>query len=592
MKQQLQQAIDSTLQSLQQQAKIPTDLAFDIQIERTRDEKNGDFACNIALMLAKASKAKPRDIAEMIVANLPASDLITKVEIAGPGFINFFLADSAFQHTVNEILAARSNYGTSRAHVGTRVLLEFVSSNPTGPLHVGHGRSAAFGASLANILEAVGFDVYREYYVNDAGRQMNILAVSVWLRYLELTEENIVFPSNGYKGSYVTGIASQLKAAVGNSLLRPLNDVYANVSADATPGADAEVNKQAKEAHIDSLIDNAKQLLGDAYMTIFSLALHNLLDDIREDLAEYHVTYDQWFSEQQLVNKGAIEHAIEVLNSKGYLYEKEGALWFKSSEFNDDKDRVIRRANGQHTYFASDIAYHLNKLERGFDRLIDILGADHHGYLPRMRAAIEAFSGKTDVLVVPLIQFVSLYRDKEKIPMSTRGGEFVTLRALRNEVGDDAARFFYLLRKANQHMDFDLELAKTKSNENPVYYIQYAHARICSVLRQLKEKNIVWQAGDGIEHLSLLREPIERNILKLLTRYPEIIATAARDYEPHVVVQYVRDLATHFHSYYNNHHFIIDDEALRQTRLNLIVAIKQVLANALALLGVSAPEEM
>lgn len=592
MKELLHQQIETAIWHLQKQQKLPADLSIEIQIERARDEKKGDFACNTALMLAKAAKHKPRDIAELIVAELPKSDLIAKVEIAGPGFINFFLSDSALQHVVNEILAARSAFGCSKNHSDKRIHIEYVSSNPTGPLHVGHGRSAAFGASLANILEAVGFEVHREYYVNDAGRQMNILATSVWLRYLELNGEKLNFPSNGYKGEYIKDIATQLKDEFHDDFIKPVNEVYVKVPEDAKADADEANNKHAKEAHIDALIYNTQRLLSENYHTIFSFALTNILDDIREDLAEYRVTYDEWFSEQRLVDAGAIEHAIQVLQEKNYLYEQESALWFKSSLFQDDKDRVIQRANGQYTYFASDIAYHLNKLERGYDHLINILGADHHGYVPRLRAAIEAFSGKNNVLTAPLIQFVSLYRDKEKIAMSTRSGKFVTLRALRNEVGDDAARFFYLLRKANQHMDFDLELAKSKSNDNPVYYIQYAHARICSVLRQLQEKSINWQVGEGIEYLSLLNTANERSILKLLRRYPEVIEVAARDYEPHVLVQYLRELATAFHSYYNNQQFIVNDTALRQARLNLIVAIKQVLINALALLGVSAPEEM
>jgi len=592
MKQQLQQLIHLALQTLQQQNHWSLDTPFDIQIERTRDEKNGDFACNIALLLAKIVKAKPRDIATMLVAKLPASDLIAKVEIAGPGFINFFLADTAFQHIVNEILAARSSFGTSKKHLGTRVHIEYVSSNPTGPLHVGHGRGAAFGASLANILEAVGFTVHREYYVNNAGRQMDILATSVWLRYLELLGASLPFPSNGYRGDYVKTIALQLKGQVAETLQRPINDVYANVPTDATRAGDAEENKKAKESHIDALIRNARALLGDAYEKVFSLALHGILNDIREDLTEYRVTYDEWFSEQQLVDDGAIDRAIQTLKEHGYLYEKDGALWFSSSQFGDDKDRVVQRANGLRTYFANDIAYHLSKLERGYDHIIDVLGADHHGYVPRMQAAIQVLSKKNAALVVPLIQFVSLYRGKEKLAMSTRGGNFITLRALRDEVGNDAARFFYVLRKANQHMDFDLELAKSQSNDNPVYYIQYAHARVCSVLRQLQEKGIHWDIGEGIEYLNLLCEPIERSLLKTLTRYPESIALAARDHEPHIIVQYVRELATSFHSYYNSHQFIIDDACLRQARLNLIAAVRQVIANSLALLGVTSPEKM
>ena len=592
MKQQLQQAIHTALQALQQQNNWLFECTSDIQVERTRDGKNGDFACNIALILAKTVNKKPRELAELLVAQLPASDLIAKIEIAGPGFINFFLVDTAFQHVINEILAARSSFGTSKTHAGTRIHMEYVSSNPTGPLHVGHGRSAAFGASLANILEAVGFTVHREYYVNDAGRQMNILATSVWLRYLELAGKKITFPVNGYRGDYVKDIAIDLTAQVGEALQYSLAEVYANVPADANGNSKLEIDKQAKEAHINGLIRNAQQLLGEGYQTIFSLALKMILDDIHDDLAEYQVTYDEWFSEQRLVNNGAIDRAIQILQEKDYLYEQEGALWFASSQFGDDKDRVVQRANGQRTYFANDIAYHLSKIERGYDHIVDVFGADHHGYVPRMQAAMQAFSGKRAMLVAPLLQFVSLYRGKEKLAMSTRGGNFVTLRALRDEVGNDAARFFYVLRKANQHMDFDLELAKAQSNENPVYYIQYAHARICSVFRQLAEKEVSWSSAEGIEYLNLLIEPNERALFGVLARYPEVITLAARDYEPYLAVQYLRELAASFHAYYNSHQFIVDDKQLCQARLSLIAAVRQVIENGLALLGVSSPEKM
>lgn len=592
MKQQLQQLIAVALQQLQQQEKLSTNLPVAMKIESTRDEKHGDFACNVALLLASVVKKNPREIAELIVVNLPPSTIIANVNIAGPGFINFFLTDTALQQVICEILAAGSRYGSSNAHVGVKVHIEYVSSNPTGPLHVGHGRSAAFGASLANILQAVGYTVHREYYVNDAGRQMNILATSVWLRYLALYAEDVVFPVNGYQGDYVKNIAKQLQEQNGDLLVRPQRQVYADVPRDAQANADPESNKQAKEAYIDAVIHNAQQLLGDDYTRVFSLVLHSILDDIREDLTEYRVTYDAWFSEQQLVDTGMREQALQKLADHGFTDEKDGALWFKSSHFGDDKDRVLRRANGMYTYFANDIAYHLSKLERGYDRIIDVLGADHHGYLPRMRAAIEALCGKKDVLIAPMIQFVSLYRGREKLSMSTRSGKFVTLRALRNEVGDDVARFFYIMRKGNQHMDFDLALAKSQSNENPVYYIQYAHARIGSVLRQLKEKKIIWHAGDSVEHLELLDATAERQLLKILMRYPEVIEMAARDYEPHFLTQYLRELATNFHSYYNSYQFIVANENLRNARLNLIVAVKQVIANGLVLLGVSAPERM
>ena len=591
MKQQLQQLVAVALQQLEQQ-ELLVNLPVVIKIERTRDEKHGDFACNIPLLLASTMGKNPREVAKLIVAHLPTSTLIAKVNIAGPGFINFFLTDAALQQVIPDILTAGVCYGTSDIHRGIKVHIEFVSANPTGPLHVGHGRSAAFGASLANILQAVGYTVHREYYVNDAGRQMNILATSVWLRYLQRYTEDIVFPVNGYHGDYVKSIAKQLQQQVSDALVRSAQQVYANVPPDAQKSADPEIYKQAKEVHIDALIDNAQELLGDAYARVFSLALHSILDDIRQDLAAYRVFYDAWFSEQQLVDSGTREQALQKLVAGDFVYQRDGALWFKSSYFGDDKDRVLRRANGIYTYFANDMAYHLSKLERGYEKIIDVLGADHHGYLPRMRAAIEAFYGKKDVLIVPLIQFVNLYRGKEKLSMSTRSGDFVTLQALRNEVGDDAARFFYVMRKANQHMDFDLVLAKAQSNDNPVYYIQYAHARICSVLRQLAEKKIIWQAGNDIEHLNLLTAIAERQLLNTLTRYPEVIEAAARDYEPYGLAQYLRELATYFHAYYNGYQFIVTDENLRNARLNLIVSIKQVIANGLTLLGVSAPEKM
>lgn len=581
----LREQINSAITQLQQQGKLPADLPLDIQIEYARDNKHGDFACNIALILAKVAKSNPRALATAIVAALPGSALIANVELAGPGFINFFMTDVAWQQVVKEILAARSSFGTSKTHAGQRIHMEYVSSNPTGPLHVGHGRSAAYGASLANLLEAVGYDVHREYYVNDAGRQMQILATSIWLRYLQAHQVDIRFPQNGYVGDYVNHMAEQLSEQVGKSLLHPITEVLQDVPADESEGGN-------KDQHIDALISNAKRLLGDAFQTIFKLGLETMLRDIETDLEEFHVHYDEWFSEQSLFDNGAMTHALNVLREKGYLYEKEEALWFKSSELGDDKDRVLRRSNGQYTYFTPDIAYHLTKLERGNTKIIDVLGADHHGYVQRMRAAIKALTDKDDVLIVPLLQFVSLYRGTTKIPMSTRGGQFVTLRELREEVGNDAARFFYVMRKADQTMDFDLELAKSKSNENPVYYIQYAHARVCSVLRQLSEKGIAWTVGEGIEKLSQLTDEIERGLFKKLLRYPEIIENAANNHEPSLLANYLRELAAEFHRYYNHSQFIIDDVNLRNARLNLISAIKQVIENGLALLGVSAPEKM
>lgn len=581
-----------TLQHIVQQAisqvlDLPAEQIPSIHIERCKDAKNGDFACNSALILSKQAGMKPRDLAQSIVDNIPPHEHIERIEIAGPGFINFYLSHNAIAHVVNEVLAARTSYGHSHQGNGQTIHIEYVSSNPTGPLHVGHGRSAAFGASLANILEAVGYKVQREYYVNDAGRQMDILATSIWLRYLELCGADITFPVNGYKGDYIKNIAQQLRDEHKQKLVHPIEDVYANVPADVDLNGNGD-----KEKHIDALIKNSKARLGDAYQTVFDLGLKLILADIREDLAEFRVSYDQWYSERSLVESGAIDHALALLAEKEYTYQHEGALWFKATEFGDEKDRVLERSDGSRTYFANDIAYHLTKLERNNEKVIDVLGADHHGYVARMKAAMQALAGRGDALVVPLLQFVSLYRGKQKVAMSTRGGEFITLRQLRNEVGDDAARFFYVQRKGDQAIDFDLELAKAKSNENPVYYIQYAHARVCSVLRQLKEKAITWQLGEGIEHIHQLTEASELALFKALARYPDVVLSAAQQYEPHQLAHYLRYLATEFHAYYNSQQFIVDDAELRAARLNLICAVKQVLENGLALLGVNAPEEM
>jgi arginyl-tRNA synthetase len=415
---------------------------------------------------------------------------------------------------------------------------------------------------------------------------MDILATSIWLRYLQENQIHLPFPSNGYQGAYVTQLANTLQQQIGNRAVRDVTQIYTEVPLDSQTDGSGD-----KEAHIDGLIANAKKLLGDDYTSIFNLGLHTILADMRNDLAEFGVVYDEWFSEQSLVKSGASERAFALLAQKGLLFEKENALWFASTQFGDDKDRVIKRANGDNTYFGNDIAYHYSKLERGYQRIIDVLGADHHGYTPRIRAVLAALTDNFE-LHVPLLQFVNLYRGTEKVSMSTRSGEFVTLRELRQEVGNDAARFFYIMRKAEQPIDFDLELAKSKSNENPVYYLQYAHARVCSVLRQLAEKNIAWTTGQGIDSIELLVLPEEIALMKMLMRYPETLIQAAENYEPHLLVQYLRELANDFHSYYNNHTFIVAQTSLREARLNLIVAIKQVLKNALQILGLQAPEVM
>jgi arginyl-tRNA synthetase len=522
----------------------------------------------------------------MIVQMLPPSIQVAKVEIAGPGFINFFLSTDAHHQVIFDILSAGEQYGRSSVGNGKRVLVEFVSSNPTGPLHVGHGRHAAFGAVLSDLLELTGYEVHREYYVNDAGRQMDILAVSVWLRYLALCGETIVFPANAYKGEYVIDIARDLQGKCGQTRVQPAEKLFYQLPLDEPAGGD-------KEIYIDAVIARAKELLNETqYKEIFDFSLVMILKDIREDLEEFGIHYQEWFSEYDFIDTDAVDKNIQELQKKGLVYEHEGALWFRSTDFGDEKDRVLQRANGQRTYFANDFAYHINKFERGFDLAIDIFGSDHHGYVPRMKAGLQAQGIPSDKLIYLTLQFVSLYRNGTQVSMSTRAGSFVTLRELRQEVGNDAARFFYVMRKREQHIDFDLDLAKSKSNENPVYYIQYAHARICSVLKQAEEKSQQFQQQDGLQYVGRLVEETEIQLLRKLGYYADIIANAAKQHEPYILTNYLRELAADFHAYYNLHQFLVEDVGLCQARLALILAAKQVLANGLKLLGVGAPQSM
>ena len=600
MKHHLSQLLSEAVQTLKARGDLPEDLSIEIGLERTRDRKHGDFASNLAMVLCKLARSKvnrlearegplggkPRDLAEKLVAALPDSDLVTKVDIAGPGFINFFLSPAAYHTTITQVLEQGDRYGRSNIGQGKSIQVEFVSANPTGPLHVGHGRGAAYGATVADLLAATGYQVHREYYVNDAGRQMDILATSVYLRYLDLCGEEAVFPANGYKGDYVWDVAASLHRKHGDALRHTAAEVFADIPADEPDGGN-------KELHIDALIQRCKDLLGaEHYRESFDLGLNSILENIRRDLEEFGVHYDDWFSERSLTETGLVESAVQRLTEAGHIYEKKGALWFRSTDFGDEKDRVVVRDNGQSTYFASDIAYHMNKLERGYDRVIDVWGADHHGYVPRVKAALTAIGDDADKLDVLLVQFAVLYRGGKKVQMSTRSGEFVTLRELRNEVGNDAARFFYVMRKCEQHMDFDLDLAKSQSSDNPVYYIQYAHARIASVLRQMPDKGMQWDREMGAQNLHQLDEAHEDALMVNLSRYPEIVEAAAINHEPHAVAHYLRDLANDFHTYYNAHQFLIEDPALRNARLNLIQATGQVIANGLKLLGVTAPDSM
>lgn len=558
--------------------------ALPLQLDRTRDRAHGDFATNWALIAAPRCGRKPRELADALARALPAHPQVADVAVAGPGFVNIRLRPLAYQDELREILVRGERYGESDLGRGERVLLEFVSANPTGPLHVGHGRGAAYGASLANVLRTAGYQVEREYYINDAGRQMDILAASVWLRYLELCGETLPFPANGYKGDYLLPIAQGLRDREGSALRRPSAEVLAGLPPDEPEGGD-------RERYIDALVGRARVLLGEAaYRRLFDAGLNAILADIRDDLAEFGVSYDRWYSERSLSDSGALEAGLEALRNSHHTELREGALWFRATDFGDEKDRVVVRENGVPTYFAADIAYHRDKYRRGFDQLIDLWGADHHGYVPRVKAALTALGEDADRLTVLLIQFAILYRGKEKISMSTRAGEFVTLRELRHEVGNDAARFFYVLRSHEQHLDFDLELAKSQSSDNPVYYVQYAHARVCSVFAQLTERGEVFDpAGADLEQLD---GPHEERLLVTLARYPETIEAAARQYAPHHVAHYLKELAQDFHAYYNAQTFLVPEAPVRNARLSLVAAVRQVLRNGLALLGVSAPERM
>ncbi len=586
MKSALHELIKQTVFSLQEQDKLPALQSIQFQIERARNKQHGDYACNIALLLAKQIGKPPREIAEVIAKHIQKPEGIADISIAGPGFINFTLAQDAYRLILEEIFTKADKYGYLTVGANQPVHVEFVSANPTGPLHVGHGRSAAFGGALADLLNVAGYQVHREYYVNDAGRQMHILATSIWLRYLELCDLPITFPSNAYKGDYVFNLAKDLVADHQQKFVVQADDLFTNIPADEPDGGD-------KEQHIDALIDRAKQLLGtENYDIIFTYGKDIILDGIKYDLHSFGVDYQEWFSEDKLLKHGFIEQGVQQLKKTGHCYERTGALWFRSTDFGDDKDRVLIRENGQHTYFAADVAYHWNKFKRGFRQIINVLGADHHGYVPRLRAVIKALGIDPDSFDVPIVQFATLYRGKEKVQMSTRSGSFVTLRQLIDDVGKDAARFFYIMRKPEQHMDFDLELAKEQSTNNPVYYIQYAHARICSVFRQLSDKKMQWHKEQGLANFAKLQEPHEIDLLRSISSYIEIIETSARNHEPHMLAHYLRELADYFHSYYNAHQFLIADEDLRNARLTLIAAAKQVIANGLQILGVSVPEEM
>ena len=602
MKEHIRSLLAQALAALRDEGDLALDPLPEIPVERSRGDGHGDFASPVALALTRIARRKPREIAERIVARLPESPSIASVTVAGPGFINFSVAAEAFASVVRRILGEGAGFARPAFGEGRRIQVEFVSSNPTGPLHVGHGRGAAFGASVANLLEAAGYDVQREYYVNDAGRQMHILALSVWLRYLERRGQAVPFPSNGYRGAYVREIAAALEREVGGDLavdaetlmdgIPPLAPAEPAPGSTGGAGSAGEPDGGDKEAHVDALIARARSLLGaQRYDRVFSLARETEVADIRCDLEEFGVTFDEWFSERTLVDAGDVVRAVERLRERGHVYERDGALWFRSTAFGDEKDRVLVRENGESTYFASDVAYAANKFDRGFERAIYVWGADHHGYIARVKAAVEALGYDPRAVEILIVQFAVLYRGGERMQMSTRSGEFVTLRELREEVGADAARFFYVMRRCEQHLDFDLELAKSQSSDNPVYYVQYAHARISSVLRQCAERSLVPGVGPEAA-LDTLVEAEPAALMRTLARYPEVLENAARGLEPHQLAAYLRELATQLHGFYNVHTFLVADDALRGARLSLAVATRTVLADGLALLGVSAPESM
>ena len=523
------------------------------EVEATKHAEHGDLATNLALVLAKQAKMPPRKVAEVINKNLEnPANIFWRREIAGPGFINFFMADAYWYRVISEIHRLGPAYGNSDMGAGVKVQVEFVSANPTGPLHIGHGRGAALGDALANLLAATGHTVEREYYINDVGNQILTLGKSLYFRLRELSGEAVEFPADGYQGDYMKDLA---------------RDYLAQGGAPPPP-----------EPH------------GDTLLALGRYAGDVILAGIKHDLDDFGVSFDTWFSETELYRQHLVDQGFTRLKEQGYLYEQDGALWFKATEFGDEKDRVVRRSNGATTYFASDVAYHLHKFRRGFDRVVDIWGADHHGYVPRLQAAVQAL-GFTGRLQVILVQLVSLLRQGEPVAMTTRGGTFVTLREVMDEVGKDAARFIFLTRRPDAQLEFDLEVAKQQSSDNPVYYVQYAHARLASVFRQAAAQGIEVQEIDPAR-FPRLTLPEELTILKMLANYPELVEGAARNLEPHRITYFLTELAAQLHSYYYKHRFISDDVELTQARFWLVSSVKTVLAHGLGILGVEAPETM
>ncbi|AHX15386.1 arginine--tRNA ligase [Dyella jiangningensis] len=562
MKEQLRELLLQALRTLQNDSTLPADLDVpSFVIERARNRDHGDFATNAAMLLAKPARAKPRDLADKLVAALPANTLVAKVEIAGPGFINFFLAPAAYHDEVRRIMAEGDAYGRSQSGKGVTAGVEYVSANPTGPLHVGHGRAAAIGDCLSRLLDATGWSVKREFYYNDAGVQINNLAISVQARARGLAPGAEGWPEDGYRGDYIAEVARAYMA--GESV-----------------EADGEIVTGAK--NVDDL------------EAIRHFAVASLRREQNLDLQAFGVRFDTYFLESSLYTDGKVDETVRELVAHGHTYEEGGALWLRSTDFGDDKDRVMRKSDGTYTYFVPDVAYHRSKWQRGYVRAITELGSDHHGSLARVKAGLQALDcgipkGWPEYV---LHQMVTVMRGGEEVKISKRAGSYVTLRDLIDEVGRDATRYFLIARKGDSQLVFDIDLARSQSNDNPVYYIQYAHARVCSVLRQAGEKGFTFDLHNGLAHLARLDNEHEQILLTELSKYPELVETAAANLEPHLVATWLRELANAFHTYYNSHQFLVDDANLRDARLALIVATRQVLKNGLDLLGLSAPESM
>lgn len=560
MKDHIADLIRHALDILIAEGTLPADIEPRIQIDQTKDASHGDLASNIAMTLAKPAKKSPRDIAEAILSRLPPSRKLAKAEIAGPGFINFFLSNAATAAVVEDILAAKDQFGRNRQGAGKKVQVEYVSANPTGPLHVGHGRGAAVGDSLCRLLDATGWQVTREFYYNDAGQQINNLALSVQARCKQLGPDDANWPADGYRGDYITDVANSYMAG------------------DPIDAEDKHVIGAANAHNLDAIRD-------------FAVAYLRREQDL--DLKAFAVNFDVYFLESSLYNEGKVEQTVQALINSGHTYEEGGALWLRTTDFGDDKDRVMRKSEGGYTYFVPDVAYHVNKWQRGFSKAVNEQGADHHSTITRVRAGLQALGigipkGWPDYV---LHQMVMVMRGGEEVKISKRAGSYVTLRDLIDEVGRDATRYFLVARAPSSQLTFDIDLAISKSNENPVYYVQYAHARVCSVMRKLADLGWNWSASDVVD-LALLNEDAEKALLKKLSAFPEVVARAAEQFEPHKVATYLEELASDFHSYYNAVKVLVDEQALRNARLALSEAVRQVIVNGLTLLGVSAPEEM